>query len=256
VLECGSADFIEKNCADFKGIDTIREIRRNIYLHPISGPCRIYVVDEAHKLTTDAQEAFLKMLEDTPSHVYFILATTDPEKLKKTIHTRATEIKLNELNDKQLAQVLTRVIEKEELNVDPEVIDEIVSAAEGSARKALVILEQIGSLDGQAAQIDSIRNTTFNKDQAINLARELMAQKPNWFRVCEILRAIQDQDPEGIRYMVLGYANSILIGKRSGKPVTGPLAANCFKVIEIFGENFWNSKFAGLCAACYEVVHN
>ncbi len=255
VLECGDADFIERNCADFKGIDTIRDIRRNLYLSPISGPVRIYLVDEAHKLTGDAQEAFLKMLEDTPRHAYFILATTDPEKLKKTIHTRATEVKLNELNDKQLNQVLTRVIEKEGLKVDGEVIDEIISAAEGSARKALVILEQVGSLEGKDAQIDSIRNTTFNKDEAINLARALMVQSPNWQQVCTILRAIQDQDPEGIRFLILGYANSILIGKRTGKPATGAMAANCFKILEIFGDNFWNSKFPGLCAACYEAVH-
>ena len=255
LLECGDADFIEKNCADFKGIDTIREIRRHLNLRPISGECRIYLIDEAHKLTPDAQEAFLKMLEDTPSHAYFILATTDPAKLKKTIHTRATEICLGEVKKADLVHVDKRVINKEGLEVDDVVIDEIVDAAEGSPRKALVILQQVGSLEGKDAQIESIRNTTFNKDEAINLARELMATKPSWDRVCEILRAIQDQDPEGVRYLVLGYANSVLIGKRGGKAAKGPLAAKCFMMIEVFGENFWNSKMPGLAGACYEVVH-
>jgi len=55
-LECSDADFIEKNCADFKGIDTVREIRKHINLLPINGKCRIYLIDEAHKLTPDAQE--------------------------------------------------------------------------------------------------------------------------------------------------------------------------------------------------------
>jgi len=255
VLECDKADFIEKNCADFKGIDTIREIRRHLNLNPIAGPCRIHLIDEAHKLTPDAQEAFLKMLEDTPSHAYFILATTDPSKLKKTIHTRATEVCLNEVGPKGLTKILMRVINKEELDVGQSTIDEIIDAAEGSPRKALVILGQVGSLEGEAAQIDAIRNTTFNKDEAINLARELLSMKPNWIKVCAILRDIQSQDPEGIRFLVLGYANSILIGKRGGKPATGQFAANCFKVLEIFGDNFWNSKMPGLAAACYEVCH-
>jgi DNA polymerase-3 subunit gamma/tau len=254
LLGCGDADFIEKNCADFKGIDTVREIRKHVNLRPMDGECRIYLVDEAHKLTPDAQEAFLKMLEDTPDHAYFILATTDPDKLKKTIHTRATEIKLNAVSGKNLERVVWRVVKKEELGVGDHVVTEIADAADGSPRKALVLLEQVGSLEDEAAQLEAIKVTTFDKVESINLARALMFGKASWAQVAAILRGLQDQDAEGIRYMVLGYANSVLLGKGKGIPASGPIAGKCFQVLEIFGDNFYSSKMPGLTAACYEVV--
>jgi len=249
LLECGNADFIEKNCADFKGIDTVREIRKHVNLRPMDGEVRIYLVDEAHKLTPDAQEAFLKMLEDTPKHAYFILATTDPEKLKKTIHTRATEIKLNPVDRKGLVKIIKRVANKEGLSIAEEVAEELAEASEGSPRKALVLLEQVGSLEGTTAQLEAIKVTTFDKDESINLARALMFGKANWANVAGILRKLQDQDAEGIRYMVLGYANSVLLGKSKGQPASGQLAEKCFQVLEICGDNFYSSKMAGLTAA-------
>ena len=75
-LECHANDFKEINCADFRGIDTIRDIRNNMNRQSLMGGPLIWLIDEAHKLTNDAQTAFLKMLEDTPKHVYFFLATT------------------------------------------------------------------------------------------------------------------------------------------------------------------------------------
>ena len=253
ILKCDDADFVERNTADFKGVDTVREVRRHLNLLPIAGPCRIHLIDEAHKLTPDAQEAFLKMLEDTPDHAYFIFATTDPEKLKKAIHTRATEIVFVEVPVSGLMKVIIRVCNKENIQLKEDVVEAIAEAAEGSPRKALVILQQVCKLSSLTEQLDAIKATTFNKDAAIELARELMSPKPVWNKVCKILRDIQDQDPEGIRYLILGYANSMLIGKR-GSPAKGRMAANCYKILEIFGDNFYSSKTYGLTAACYEAV--
>jgi len=247
-LDCGDNDFVEVNCADFKGIDTVREIRRSCGLTPAFGSSRVWLIDEAHKLTGDAQNAFLKLLEDTPEHVYFIFATTDPQKLIPTIHTRATEILLTSISPAAIERALQRVIDKEQLKVSKDVIDEIVDAAEGSARKALVILEQVGSLNGDKEQISAIKNSSLNKTKAIELARALTVQPLNWPEVAKMLRELKEEDPEGLRYCVLGYARSILLG---ANPKMAPRA---FKVIEIFSEHFYNSKHAGLAAACYEVV--
>ena len=101
-LKCAKADFMEVNCADFRGIDTVRDIRTRMMQAPIGGDCRVWLIDEAHMLTSAAQTAFLKMLEDTPDHIYFFLATTHPQKLLKTIKTRCTEIKLKEMTAKYL----------------------------------------------------------------------------------------------------------------------------------------------------------
>lgn len=253
-LQCGDGDFIEINSADFKGIEMVRDIRRHANLSPMHGDARVWLIDEAHKLTGDAQNALLKLLEDTPSHAYIFLASTDPQKLIKAIHTRCSEVKLVGLAASALQRVLQRVIDKESLKVSEDVITEIIDVCEGSARKALVILEQVGSLEGEAEQIKAIQATTFDKDAVFKLAQTIMGfGDHSWGSVAKMLRGLLDQDAEGIRYVILGYARSCLIGK-TDKPPNPKFAARAFKVIDCFGRNFYDSKHAGLAAACYEVV--
>lgn len=253
-LQCGDGDFIEINSADFKGIEMVRDIRRHANLSPMHGNARVWLIDECHKLTSDAQNAFLKILEDTPPHAYFLLATTDPQKLIKTIHTRCSEVKLVGLSAQALQRVLQRVIDKESLKVSEDVITEIIEACEGSARKALVILEQVGSLEGEDEQIKAIQATTFDKDAAFKLAQAIMGfGDQNWGSVAKMLRGLLEQDAEGIRYVILGYARSCLIGKPD-KPPNMKYCSRAFKVIECFGRNFYDSKHAGLAAACFEVI--
>jgi len=254
-LECGDNDFMELNCADFRGIDMVRDVRRNMMFAPITGKVRMWLIDEAHRLTGEAQDAFLKMLEDTPDHVYFVLCTTNPQKLIKTIHTRCSEVKLSALDAPALQRCLQRVITKAALTVEEQVIEEIIEAADGSARKALVILEQVASLEGAEAQLKAIQTTTFNKDTAVDLARELMFPKLGWVHVAKLLRSLQDQDVEGIRYCILGYARSCMIGK-DDKPPNIKLGARAFKIIDIFSRAFYDSKQAGLAAACWEVTNS
>jgi len=253
VLRCGDADWIEMNCADFKGIDMVREIRRNANLSPMAGDCRIWLIDEAHKLTGDAQNAFLKLLEDTPRHVYFFLATTDPQKLIKTIHTRATEIKLGAMSVSALETVLKRVCLKEGVELTETVISEIAEAADGSARKALVILEQVMGLEGEEAQLQAIATTALDKTDAFRLAQLLFNwdQKTTWPMIADVLRKLANDDPETIRYVILGYARSCLLGKPGTSPNSG-VCWKAFKVIDIFGRNLYDSRHPGLVACCWE----
>lgn len=253
-LQCGDADYTEINSADFKGIDMVREVRRAMNLSPISGECRIWLIDEAHKLTNDAQNGLLKMLEDTPSHVYFFLATTDPQKLIKAIHTRCAQVKLVAVAVAELVRLVLRVAEKEKYQVSEDVAGEIAEAADGSVRKALVILEQVGPCASEEEQLKAIQTTTFNKDGAIDLARQLVTNfSVRWNDVTPILQTLKDEDAEGVRYVVLGYARSCMVGKE-GKSPNMNLAGRAFKVIDVFSSNFYDSRQAGLAAACWEVV--
>lgn len=246
-LDCGDADFFEINAAETKGIDMIRDIQRGVGLSPMDGSTRIWLIDECHKLTSDAQNAFLKLLEDTPSHVYFFLATTDPQKLLKTIHTRSTEIILSGMSPGAIKELLERVIAKEGLTIGEDVMDSIIEAAEGSARKALVVLEQCGSLIGDRAQLEAISASCMNRTIAFDLAKAICLPGRQWGEVAKMLGELKEEDPEGIRYMILGFARTMLL--KGGK-----MAPHSFKVIEIFSEPFYNSKNAGLAAACYEVI--
>lgn len=246
-LECSDHDFVELNCADFKGIEMVRDIRRQAHLLPLGGAVRIWLIDEAHKLTNDAQNALLKILEDTPEHVFFFLCTTDPQKLLRTILTRCTEIKLQSLSSKDLEGLIGWVLRQEQVQLSEDVITALVEAAEGSARKALVLLEQVLGVEGECARLQAIQSTASVKDQSIRLARLLIYPQSTWPEVAAVLKGLEGEDPESLRWMVLGYARAVLL--KGGK--AGPQA---FKVIDIFSRPFYDSKHAGLAAACWEAV--
>jgi DNA polymerase-3 subunit gamma/tau len=120
-LGCSDANFVEVNAADDRGIDLPRRLARQAPLAALGGGVRIWLIDEVHQLTSAAQDSFLKLLEDTPEHVYFMLATTDPQKLKKTILTRSTEIKLSLLPAKQVEFLVTKVCQAEKKRLTEEV---------------------------------------------------------------------------------------------------------------------------------------
>lgn len=245
-LKCGKHDFTELDCADFRGIEMVRNIRSHIQQAPISGKCRIWLIDEAGRMTTDAQNAFLKMLEDTPNHVYFMLATTDPQKLLKTIRTRCTEIIVRSLNSKSILKLLCHICGREKVKLPGEVIDKIIECSDGSARKALVLLNQVIELDDEDGMIEAIKATTAEV-QAITIAKALFNPRTKWIDMAKILKETLNEEPEQIRWMVLGYARTILL---SG----GKLSGRAYLVIDTFCDNFYDSKHAGLAAACYEII--
>lgn len=245
-LGCGKHDFTELNCADFRGIEMVRDIRSRINQAPISGSCRVWVIDEAHKLTGDAQNAFLRMLEDTPKHVYFMLATTDPQKLKKTIRTRCTEIVVKSLSDSDIKRLLSFVCIKEDIKISIKVIEKVIHHSEGSARKALVLLDQIMELEDTDGMIESIEATTVEK-QTIELVKALLYKNTKWAKIAGMLKDLSKEEPESIRWQGLMYARAVLL---SGSPQAG----NAYIIIDAFREHWYDCKHAGLAAACWEII--
>ena len=244
-LECGDADFLEINAADDKGIDIIRQIKKAAFLTPMAGEVRIFLLDECHKLTGDAQNALLKLLEDSPKRAYFILCTTDPQKVISTIRTRCTEIEFSSLTVVELEKLIQRVLRREEVAMGEEVIDAICEASEGSARKCLVILEQVIGIEEEADQLKAVQATRVDKEAAIKLCRAIFDKKPQWADVAAILKLLEEEDSEGLRYMVLGYSRSILLKG-------GRMAGKAAEVIDIFSEPTFNTKHAGLALYAWE----
>lgn len=243
-LECNGSDFVEKNAADFRGIEMVRDLRQQMNLHPLGGgKCRIYLIDECHQLSKDAQNALLKMLEDTPAHVYFMLATTDPMKLLTTIRTRCTEVKCKAMSPAAQKELLQLVADKEGVELSDEVIDRITEHAEGSARKALVLLDQVYKIEGAPGQLEAIESSS-HKSAAIDLARAIMSARP-WKEVSELITSI-DEEPEALRRMMLGYAASVLL--KGGK-----MAPRAFLLLDVFSRPFYDTGKPGLVCACYAV---
>lgn len=247
-LECHKTMCNELNTADFRGIEMVRNLREKINLSPLAGRVRVYIIEECHQLTKDAQEGFLKMFEDTPKHVYFLLTTTNPGKLLKAIITRSTEIRLNPLTSKVIQEIITKCYEATYgVGLSEEVRDKITEAADGSARKALVILDQIANIDGEDNQLDAI-NTSMSDYQGIDLAKALIDFKNKWPDVAKIIKDA-DFDEEKVRRQVLGYAAAILV-----KSPVGKMANRAQLIVNSFRDNFFDSGRAGLIAASYEVM--
>lgn len=138
-----SLDIIELDTASNRGIDDIRSLRESIALSPVSAKKKIYIMDEAHMLTVEAANAFLKTLEEPPSHALFILATTDPHKLPETVRSRLTLISFMKANNTEIARQLKRIAEGEKLKIEDEAIELISKKVDGSFREAVKILEAL-----------------------------------------------------------------------------------------------------------------
>lgn len=245
-LGCRDSDFVELNCAgESRGIDTVRLIAEEMVMMPIGGKVRVYLLDECHKLTQDAQSAFLKHLEDTPKHVYFILATTDPSKLVSTIITRATHFQLKPLKSKEMRSLLARISNKEGFELVDEVSDKIIEVSKGSPRRALVLLNQILNVPDVEDQLDIIQRGE-DSSEVINLARLLFKDSVAWKEVASVLKKL-DADPEVIRRVVLGYANSVLL---SG----GPKAEKAAEVIFNFRQSVFGVGMPGITLACWDTL--
>ena len=242
-LKCADFDFREINAADARGIDAIREINAQVELAPMGGACRMWLLDEVAKLTSDAQTALLKTLEDTPSHVYFVLCTTDPQRLLTTIHSRCTTYHLKPLGVDHMRCVLKRVIETERLSVTAEIVDLIVEVSDGSARKALVHLEAAGRLATEEEQRNAIQEGD-SKHQAIEIARALMRPDVKWTEVAKLIREC-DEDAEGIRRLILGYAAPVLLSKASQQAAA---------IISAFRDDYYSCGKAGLALSAWEVL--
>lgn len=242
-LNCSDFDFNEMNIADARGIDVVREIRSRMGLAPIGGSVRIWLLDEVARATTDFQNALLKLLEDTLPTVYFFLATTEPQKLLATIKTRATEIKVKALNDKDMEKLLNSIAEKEQFVLSESVRDKITEAAEGSPRKALVLLNQVAGLDNEEDQL-AVVSAGVASAQSIELCRALMNPKVRWPEVAKIIKLLEEE-PESLRRMVLGYANAVLLNSGNSR---------AYEMITCFERNYFDSGKAGLAASAYELI--
>src|SRR3972149_3454196 len=139
-ITSGSApDVVEIDAASNRGIDEIRDLREKVRLAPMQAKNKVYIIDEVHMLTAEAANALLKTLEEPPEHVYFILATTNPEKIIETIRSLTTFIPFKKATIEELVRSLTRVVSGEKLKIPNETLGLIAKAAGGSFRDAVTI---------------------------------------------------------------------------------------------------------------------
>lgn len=160
-------DVIELDAASHRGIDDIRALREAVKLSPGSAQNKVYIIDEAHMLTTEASNALLKTLEEPPKHVYFILATTNPEKLIETVRSRVTNIVFRKADEREIVRSLRRVVAGEKIKTSTEALKLIAHASDGSFRDAIKILEQLTT---QSKSLKEKKVEEFVKGYAYDIA--------------------------------------------------------------------------------------
>jgi DNA polymerase-3 subunit gamma/tau len=142
ILSGGSVDVLEIDAASNRGIDAMTDLREKVRYLPAVLRRKVYIIDEAHMLTPEAWNAFLKTLEEPPPHVLFVLATTEPHKVPETIRSRVQRFDFRRVSVPAVQQLLTAVAEREGGQVDADALALLATAAQGSLRDALVLLEQ------------------------------------------------------------------------------------------------------------------
>lgn len=175
-LEINDSDIIEVDAASNNGVDEIRTLRDNVKLLPSFCKYKIYIIDEVHMLSTGAFNALLKTLEEPPSHVIFILATTEPNKIPLTILSRCQRFDFNKISNEKLVSRLLYIATQEGKNFDKSILEYIAEISDGGLRDAINLLDQVISLPQESVTLEEIdrlsgrisQNTLFELLNAIS----------------------------------------------------------------------------------------
>ena len=191
-------DIIEIDAASNNGVDEIRELINNVKLVPSSSKFKVYIIDEVHMLTTSAFNALLLTLEEPPSHVVFILATTDIQNVPITILSRCQRFDFKPVNQESMVERLKFVCKKEEIKIDDDAINEIALISAGGMRDALGMLDQLSSDD---TKITIDRVSSYFGSVSVKRVDELLDALGN-NDVQLLLEIIKDISSSGNNYAV------------------------------------------------------
>lgn len=239
--------FIEINAADNRGIDTIRAIREECSRAPLGADTRVFLFDECHQQTRQAQEMFLKLLEEASGPNWFVFATTNPEMLMDTFKRRCAQYQVAPQTESGIIEYLQQICEKEGITPTDTMLEQIAANSVGSLGIALGLLDAVKGLDESELQ-DAIVKQAEKQSQVIELCRELAKPKCNWKSIQPILKSLKEQgeDAEGIRRMILGYCASWLLNKDEPR---------AWVIMDCFREPMYNIGFPGIVLACYDIIN-
>lgn len=242
-LGCGEMDIQEVNSANFRGIDTVRGLINNSKYKSMTGSARVWIIDEVHKMTGDAQNAMLKLLEDPIDDLYFILCTTDPQKLLKTVRDRCIQLPMNPLSEAQIIKLLKSIAKQEAVKVSEDLLERVAEETIGHPRRAIQMLEKLLNVP-KKKRLKMLETIASEQSLSFELCKALLTKSP-WKKVSNILKGLKGQDAEGIRRHVMAYAESALIKSDNQRAAA---------VLEEFIEPVYDSGFAGIVLYCYIII--
>lgn len=213
--EVGCGDFVmEINAAKYTGVDDMRVLEDNVQFMPMGAKRRVVVIDEAHRLSANAWDALLKVLEEPPPHVLWFLCTTDPRKIPNTIKTRCTTLVLKPVSEPELRKLLTRVVRAEDMSLPDDVASFVLARADGSPRQLLsniALCRKAGNRREAASLLQAVDDT----DATLALCRFLV-KGGSWATAVKLIESV-DQPPESVRIIVCNYLAAALRGAKTDR---------------------------------------
>jgi DNA polymerase-3 subunit gamma/tau len=228
------ANMEEINAADHSGADDMRGVvNRSLYRAIGSSPIKAIIIDECHRLSGAAWTVLLKPTEEPPKHVFWLLCTTDPGKVPKTIFTRFLRYDLKPVGEELIAELLLSVCDLGNLTPPPDpVIEAIANEAGGSPRQALVFLEAcLGCKTTAEARI--LMRSAGQSAEVIELCRWLIQPRGGWAEAVKLVKKLEGFDAESIRINTINYLSQVLLNAKGDAK-----AKQLLTIMEPFSEPF------------------
>jgi DNA polymerase-3 subunit gamma/tau len=211
---CLEKDILEIAAAVYTGVDSMRQVQETLQYKPFGkGQRKAIIVDEAHRLSGQAWDSILKATEEPPEHVLWFFCTTELGKVPAAIKTRCSSFVLKLVSDDLVRGLIDSVCEVEKFKVNDSVRGLVVKEAHGSPRQALVYLEQCANVIDRKTAADILR-TALESDASLELCRFIVGGG-SWLKAMTIIDKLGDENPEGVRILVVNYMAKVLQGAKS-----------------------------------------
>jgi DNA polymerase III subunit gamma/tau len=217
-----SMDVIEMDAASNRSVDDVRDLRERVAYAPSGGRWKVYILDEAHMLTKEAWNAFLKTLEEPPPHTVFVLATTESHKVMATIADRCQRFDFQRPSLEQISEVLTRVADQESITIDDGAVAMIARSAQGSFRDALGTLDQLVAFGGSDVGLDEVLEMlgAADADLLFEAVDAVAASDPKAVLLGVEKMARSGRDPSQFARDLLAHLRHILVTQTTGEVPT------------------------------------
>jgi DNA polymerase-3 subunit gamma/tau len=214
-----SMDVIEMDAASNRSVDDVRDLRERVAYAPSGGRWKVYILDEAHMLTKEAWNAFLKTLEEPPPHTVFVLATTESHKVMATIADRCQRFDFQRPSLEQISEVLNRVAVSESIQIDEGAVAMIARSAQGSFRDALGTLDQLVAFGGNDVGLDEVLEMlgAADADLLFDAVDAVVASDPKEVLLGVEKMARSGRDPSQFARDLLAHLRHLLVTQTTGE---------------------------------------
>lgn len=234
-LGCRDADLIEHDGATKNGVEDMRDLQSAVRYKPIGGgTCRAVILDEVHRVTGNAFDSILKIVEEPPPHLYWLFCTTNPSKVPTTIRSRCQQFAVREVQIELLVKLLKDVAKKEQIKLEDDVLTYIAGKSQGSPRRALVNLERCSTVTSKKQAATALEQVV-DEDTVLALCRYVcdVDGKRTWPKAMQLVESMGETNMEAVRIQVSNYVGACLY-----KSTSDAQAVRFLPILEAFSTPF------------------